>query len=103
MPSPAPTPDDRVHSEAFLRSLMRRQLKLSIGCAAAFLVVLFGLPIANYVWPQQMATRIGGFTLSWLILGVLFFPAVWIISYRFIRRSMWLEEDEVQQVQNRQR
>jgi uncharacterized membrane protein (DUF485 family) len=74
---------------------MRRQLKLSVACAAAFLVVLLGLPVANYVAPQLMATRVAGFTLSWLILGVLFFPAVWTISWFFIRRSIALEQDEV--------
>ena len=47
-----------------------------------------------------MATRVGGFTLSWLVVGVLFFPFVWIISYVFIRRSIALENDEVAQVQN---
>jgi uncharacterized membrane protein (DUF485 family) len=46
-----------------------------------------------------MATRVFGFTLTWLILGVLFFPAVWCISWIFIRRSMWLEDDEVRQVE----
>jgi uncharacterized membrane protein (DUF485 family) len=96
-PTPPPTRDDIVHSEAFLRSLMRRQLKLSVICAAAFMVVLFGLPIANYAAPQFMATRVAGFTLSWLLLGVLFFPAVWAISWYFIRRSIWLESDEVAQ------
>lgn len=90
--------DDRVHSEEFLHTLMRRQLKLSIACAAAFLVVLLGLPLANYFAPALMATRVFGFTLTWLILGVLFFPAVWAISWIFIRRSIWLEEDEVRQV-----
>jgi uncharacterized membrane protein (DUF485 family) len=79
---------------------MKRQLKLSISCAATFMVALFGLPIANYVFPEFMATRVGGFTLSWLILGVLFFPYVWIISFVFIRRSMALEEEEVRSVQN---
>lgn len=77
---------------------MRRQLALSITCAAAFLVVLLGLPLANYFAPALMATRVAGFTLSWLLLGVLFFPAVWVISYYFIRRSIWLENDEVAQV-----
>lgn len=96
----APNPShDRVHSEAFLHTLMRRQLKLSIACALAFLVVLLGLPLANYLAPDLMATRVFGFTLTWLILGVLFFPAVWLISWIFIRRSIWLEEDEVRQVQ----
>jgi uncharacterized membrane protein (DUF485 family) len=91
-----PGPD--IHSEAFLRSLMRRQLKLSIACAVAFLVALLGLPLLNYYLPELMATRVGGFTLTWLLLGVLFFPFVWIISYFFIQRSLRLEADEVNDV-----
>lgn len=73
---PPPPPPDAVHSEEFLRLLMRRQLKLSLVCAAAFLVVLLGLPLANYFAPALMATRVFGFTLTWFLLGVLFFPAV---------------------------
>jgi uncharacterized membrane protein (DUF485 family) len=78
---------------------MRRQLRLSIACAASFLVALLGLPLLNYFAPDLMATRVAGFTLSWLILGVLFFPFVWVISYAFIKRSIALETDEVEQVQ----
>src|ERR1044071_3720395 len=88
-----------VHSENFLHSLMRKQLRLSIRCAAAFLVVLLALPLANYFWPERMATRVFGFTLTWLILGVGFFPAVWAIAWLFIRRSIALEEEEVGEVQ----
>ena len=96
---PTPTPhEDRVHSEEFLHSLMRRQLKLSVACAATFLIALMGLPLMNYFAPAFMATRVAGFTLSWLILGVLFFPFVWIISWRFIKRSIALEQDEVNSV-----
>lgn len=96
---PTPTPhEDRVHSEEFLHSLMRRQLKLSVACAATFLIALMGLPLMNYFAPALMATRVAGFTLSWLILGVLFFPFVWIISWRFIKRSIALEQDEVNSV-----
>src|ERR1044071_2355762 len=97
----SPMPPDRtdmVHSESFLRSLMRRQLGLSISCAATFLVALVGLPLLNYFAPALMAMRVAGFTLSWLILGVLFFPFVWIISYAFIKRSIALEQDEVNSV-----
>lgn len=90
-----------VHSESFLASLMRRQLALSISCAATFMIALLGLPLLNYFAPALMATRVGGFTLSWLVVGVLFFPFVWIISYVFIKRSIALEEDEVRQVQDR--
>jgi len=90
-----PDHDDFIHSEEFLHHLMRRQLRLSIACAAAFLILLFGLPLANYFAPELMALRVGGFTLTWLILGVLFFPFVWVIARIFITRSMALEEAEV--------
>ena len=93
-----PSSNDVVHSESFLRSLMRRQLGLSVACAATFLAALLGLPLLNYFAPDLMASRVGGFTLSWLILGVLFFPFVWVISWIFIKRSIALEEDEVKSV-----
>lgn len=92
------TPPDRadfIHSEEFLRGLMKRQLKLSVTCAAAFLLLLFGLPVMNYLAPEFMAQRVGGFTLTWLVLGVLFFPYVWIIAKWFIVRSIALEDAEV--------
>ena len=87
-----------MHSEEFLHSLMRKQLKLSIACALAFLVVLLGLPLANYFLPELMATRIFGFTLTWFLLGIGFFPAVWVIAFFFIRRSIALEQEEVAEV-----
>ncbi len=87
-----------MHSDDFLHSLMRKQLKLSIACAVAFLGVLLGLPLANYFWPEFMATRFFGFTLTWFVLGIGFFPAVWIIAWFFIRRSINLEEEEVRDV-----
>jgi len=77
---------------------MARQLKLSITCALMFLIALLGLPLANYLAPDLMATRVFGFTLTWFVLGVLFFPFVWVISYVFIRRSIALENAEVDEV-----
>src|SRR6266571_3716118 len=95
---PLEQPD--IHSESFLHLLMRRQLRLSIICATAFLLVLLGLPLANYFWPELMATRLFGFTLTWLILGIGFFPAVWLIAWFFIRRSVALEDAEVSELQS---
>jgi len=94
---------DFIHSEHFLRGLMKRQLKLSISCAAAFLLLLFGLPLMNYFAPVLMANRVGGFTLTWLVLGVLFFPYVWIIAKWFIVRSIAMEEAEVKTAESNKR
>lgn len=81
--------------------LMRRQLRLSIACLAAFLSVLLSLPIFNYLAPELMGRRVFGFTLTWLILGVGFFPAVWAIAWIFVRRSIALEEQEWREVASR--
>lgn len=100
------TPDSNdldIHSEAFLHRLMRRQLRLSIACAATFLIALLGLPLLNYFAPDLMSKRVGGFTLSWLLLGVLFFPLVWVISFYFIRRSIALEDAEAARIKNSSR
>jgi uncharacterized membrane protein (DUF485 family) len=88
-----------MHSEEFLHSLMRKQLKLSITCALSFLIVVLGLPLANYFVPELMAKRIFGFTFTWFLLGIGFFPAVWCIAFYFIRRSIRLEDEEVKEVQ----
>jgi len=92
-----------MHSEAFLHSLMRRQLRLSLFCAATFLIALMGLPLANYFFPEFMARRLFGFTLTWFVLGVLFFPFVWVISWLFIKRSIALEEAEAAEIEREKR
>jgi hypothetical protein len=95
MRAQSPTPDP-LHSDAFLARLMRDQLKLSIACALCFAIALIALPLLNYFQPAFMAQRIFGFTLSWLILGVIFFTFVWVISFVFIKRSIALEVAEAQ-------
>ena len=97
MNTPEPEPVD-IHGESFLHMLMRRQLRLSIACAATFLIALLGLPLLNYYFPEAMAKRVFGFTLTWFVLGVLFFPFVWAIAWVFIRRSIVLEDAEVNEV-----
>jgi uncharacterized membrane protein (DUF485 family) len=96
-----PTADPKLdpHSEAFLHRLMARQLRLSVACAATFVIALIALPLLNYYAPELMGRRILGFTLTWFVLGVLFFPFVWIISYFFIKRSIALEDAEARSVQ----
>lgn len=93
-----PTSAPDIHSESFLHLLMARQLKLSITCAVMFLIALLGLPLANYFAPELMAKRVFGFTLTWFLLGVMFFPLVWVIAWVFIRRSIALEKAEVDEV-----
>ena len=80
-----------VDREALLRSVMRRQAGLSLRVAAVFLGIIFLLPLVNLYLPKVAATKVGGFTLTWLILGILFYPITWALSAYFIKRSNDLE------------
>jgi uncharacterized membrane protein (DUF485 family) len=96
MPTPDPKHTDFIHSEEFLAELQRRQFRLSVLCAASFLTALLALPALNYFFPELLATRVGGFPFNWLLLGVLFFPLVWVISWVFIQRSIAMENQEAE-------
>ena len=74
-----------------VRAMMRRQAGLSLRIAAIFLTMLFLLPLFNYFWPEYANARVGGFTVSWLFLGVLFYPVTWVLSWYFIRASDRIE------------
>jgi len=80
---------------ALLANVMRRQALLSVRVAAVFLVLIFGLPLVNWLAPALAGTRVGGFTLTWLFLGVLFYPVTWLLSGYFVRASDRIEAELV--------
>lgn len=73
---------------------MRRQAALGLKVTAAFLVVLLGLPLLNTFAPDLMATRVFGFSLSWLILAVLFYPITWWLAWAFVKRTEQIEHEQ---------
>ena len=77
---------------ALLGRVMRRQVRLSLGVASVFLGIVFLLPVFNLYFPDIAAQKVGGFTLTWFILGVLFYPITWGLSAIFIRQSNALED-----------
>jgi uncharacterized membrane protein (DUF485 family) len=76
-----------------LRRIMRRQAALSVRVAAVFILLLIALPLANLYLPDAMGTKISGFTLTWLILAVLFYPITWLLSGYFVRKSEEVEAE----------
>ncbi len=72
--------------------LMKRQVKLSLAVGAVFVVLLVGLPLLNQMSAGAMATRVGPFTLTWLILAILFYPLTWALSWWFVKGSEDIEE-----------
>lgn len=80
---------------------MRRQARLGLRVAAAFVLILIGLPLLNLYYPDAMAGRVGGFTLTWLLLAVLFYPVTWLLSWIFVRGSDRAEDAIVAEMRER--
>jgi uncharacterized membrane protein (DUF485 family) len=78
-------------ADRLAHAVMRRQLALSLRVAAVFLTLIFALPLVNWLAPGLASANVGGFTLSWLMLGVLFYPITWLLSGYFVRASDAIE------------
>lgn len=81
-----------------VRMLMRRQAGLSLRIASVFVALLVGLPLLNLYAPGIAGTRIGGFTLTWLLLAVLFYPITWWLSATFVKRSNEIETELAREI-----
>jgi uncharacterized membrane protein (DUF485 family) len=73
------------------RAVMRRQGALSLRVAAVFVVLILGVPLINAFLPELAATPVGGFTASWLFLGVLIYPVTIALSFYFVAASNRIE------------
>jgi uncharacterized membrane protein (DUF485 family) len=72
---------------------MQRQAALSLQVAFIFLAMLFGLPLVNHFAPDFANRNVFGFTLTWLFLGVLFYPITWVLSAYFVKQSDRIESE----------
>ena len=73
---------------------MKRQAALGLKVTAAFLVVLLGLPLLNAFAPDLMATKVMGFSLTWLILAILFYPVTWFLAWTFVKKTEAIEHEQ---------
>ena len=69
MASPGSIPIET--QEKLLKVVMLRQASLSLRVAALFLVPLLALPWINQSQAGLMNSRLLGFSVTWLILGIL--------------------------------
>ena len=83
----------RADQRRLAQVVMHKQAALSIRIAAGFLALILGLPLVNAFLPQFANSEIGGFSLTWLFLAVLFYPVTLLLSGYFVKASDRIEAE----------
>ncbi len=84
-----------LHSEEYLKTVMGRQLRLSMGIASVFVAIIIVVPLLNKFVPETMNQPFMGFTVSWFILGFAIFPILIVLAWLFVQRSNAFEDEAV--------
>jgi hypothetical protein len=76
------------------RVLYRRQRAAAWPALACLFGLVFGLPLVLATLPALDGVRLAGIPVSWLLLGVLPYPAMLVIAAWQLRRAERIEDDE---------
>jgi hypothetical protein len=77
----------------YLGSLLREQLLLAARVLGALAVTVGSLPLVFYLAPGLDDVRVFGLPLAWLLLGVLVYPWLVFLGWRYVRRAERNERD----------
>jgi hypothetical protein len=73
--------------EVYVGSLLRAQLGLAVRVLAVLAVTVGSLPLLFHLAPGLDDVRLAGVPLPWLLLGVLVYPWLVVLGWRFVRSA----------------
>ena len=79
--------------EIYVRSLLRAQLRLALRTLGLVALLVAGLPLAFYLRPSLASTAVLGLPLAWALLGVVAYPVLLLIGWRYLRGAERNERD----------
>jgi hypothetical protein len=79
--------------DVFLRSLLKEQLALAIRVLAVLGLTLGLLPLAFHLWPGLGEAELADLPVAWLVLGVLVYPFLLLLGWRYVRSVERNERD----------
>ncbi|GAA5141598.1 hypothetical protein GCM10023340_03580 [Nocardioides marinquilinus] len=87
----------------YLDSLLREQLLLAGRVLVVLALTVGSLPLVFHLAPGLDETRVLGLPLVWLVLGVLVYPWLVFLGWRYVRRAERNERDFAELVEERER
>jgi hypothetical protein len=79
--------------DVFLRSLLKEQLALAIRVLVLISLTLGLLPLAFHLWPDLGDLDVAGLPVAWLVLGVVVYPFLLLVGWRYVRSVERNEHD----------
>ena len=85
--------DQTVLGSVLMGSLIRSQLRLAMLTLLPVLAFALGVPLAFHLAPGLADVRLLGVPLSWLVLGGLVYPFLFLLGRSYVRRAERNEQD----------
>ncbi len=77
----------------YLTSLLREQRWLAIRVLTTLTLTLGALPLLFFLAPALGRVEVAGVPVSWVLLGVLAYPLLWLLGWRYVRQAERIEAD----------
>lgn len=79
--------------DVYLQGLMRAQFRLSMVVVGVAVLGVGGFPLLLTAVPSTRRLVFMGVPFSWLVLGVLVYPTIWLIARWYAAHSERIERD----------
>lgn len=79
--------------EIYMSSLLRAQFRLAILVIVAVAVVVAGLPLLFYFFPETVTVRVLGMSVPWVLLGFAVYPFLFAVAWFYVRAAERNEHD----------
>ena len=79
--------------EVYMRSLIRSQLMAALTVTTTLVLSIGALPIVFLTFDSVTEFTIGGVPLPWIILGVVVYPALFLLGWLYLRQVERAEQD----------
>lgn len=79
--------------DVYLDGLRRAQLRLGLTVLGLMALAIGGFPVLLAVLPATRSMSVAGLPLPWVVLGVLVYPAAWLLARGYVRQAERIEAE----------
>lgn len=86
--------DDQTElGDVYIDGLRRAQLRLALTVLALMAAAIGGFPLLLTLVPSTQTMTLAGVPFPWLVLGVVVYPAAWLLARGYVRQAERIEAE----------